>query len=113
MDNYDRFIRLVDWLALPVACLILLVLFLFFVVRPFFAYLFDPDRVAALKKIRTAQQKREETAVAAATGEEAEVEFQFKSPPLREDLQQMSRMAESDPDKAGTLVKEWLKQDKE
>lgn len=112
MDNYDRLARLVDWLALPTACFILLLLFLFFVVRPFFAYLFNLDRIKALKKLRAAQKKSEEEAAATVDNEEAAEEFQFANPPgIREDLQQMGKMAGSDPDKAGALIKEWLKKD--
>ena len=112
MDDYDRLAHLIDWLALPAACFILLLLFLFFVVRPFFAYLFNPDRIKALKKVRAAQIKREEAAAATVENEAAEEEFQFTNPPgIREDLQQMSKMADSNPDRAGALIKQWLKKD--
>ena len=112
MDNYDRLARLVDWLALPTACFILLLLFLFFVVRPFFAYLFNPDRIKALKKVRAAQKKTEEAVAATVDNEDAGEEVQFANPSgLREDLQQMSKMADSNPDRAGALIKQWLKKD--
>jgi len=112
MDNYDRLARLVDWLAWPTACFILLLLFLFFVVRPFFAYLFNPDRIKALKKVRAAQKKKEEAVAATVDNEDAGEEVQFANPPgLREDLQQMSKMADSNPDRAGALIKQWLKKD--
>jgi len=116
MEKYETIARFAEWLALPLACFILLILFLFFVVRPFFSYLFNWDRINALKILQEAEKKTEIDRKSDAAGPEqggAEDDEAAGSPlPDRRDEQQlMSKLAKSDPEKAGSLVKQWLRKD--
>ncbi|RJX29623.1 MAG: hypothetical protein C4531_10310 [Desulfurivibrio sp.] len=116
MEKFDTIARIAEWLALPLTYLILLVLFLFFMVRPFFSYLFNWNRIHALKTLQEAQQKKEEAQRAAAAREEqaaAEEDESFVPPPpdRGDERRIMNKLAESDPEKAGDLVKQWLRKD--
>lgn len=115
MEKFEEIARIAEWLALPLVYFILLVLFLFFVVRPFFAHIFNADRINALRTLQEAGKEMEmaqQTDTArdeqGAAGDDQPAE---PAPGNRDEQQLMSRLAESDPEKAGSLVKQWLRKD--
>lgn len=118
MDKFETIARIADWLALPLAYFILLLLFLLFVVRPFFSYLFDWNRINALN-ILQGQRNEEETTRKADSPpdlQETVEENEFiPTPPseIKDSRQGMSNLAASDPEKAGNLVRQWLRKDRE
>jgi len=56
MDSFDSIINFISWLAMPISLLIVLLLIIFLVIRPFFANLFDVERMT---KIADEERKRE------------------------------------------------------
>lgn len=110
MENFDKYVEIAEWLALPLTYFILIVLFLFFVVRPFFAYLFDVERVKM-----NMDEKEEEGSEFPEEFYDTELpdsdEVMAKPSGVNEDRQKINKLAESDPAKAGDLVKQWLKKD--
>ncbi|OKY75537.1 MAG: hypothetical protein BM485_07310 [Desulfobulbaceae bacterium DB1] len=115
MENIDTLIKIVELLALPLVVLFLLVLFFVFAVRPFFAFLFDKKRLDALAAVRRAQKKMAERLEESRDGDEQEhFEEQYSAEnDIRADQREISKIAESDPRKAGELVRQWLKKDKD
>ena len=118
MEKYETIARFAEWLALPLAYFFLLVLFLFFVVRPFFSYLFNWNRINALKILQEAEKKTETDQKSDAAwpepgGEEVDEAAGSPLPDRRDEQQLMSKLAESDPEKAGNLVKQWLRKDQQ
>ncbi|MBU0909411.1 MAG: hypothetical protein KKA54_00925 [Proteobacteria bacterium] len=116
MENYETIVRFAEWLALPLAYFVLLILFLFFVVRPFFSYLFNWNRINALKTLQEARNEKEidrkpDAAWGEQVGAEDDESFDPPSPESRNEQLLMSKLAESDPEKAGSLVKQWLRKD--
>jgi len=117
MEKFETIARVAEWLALPLVYFILLVLFLFFVVRPFFSYLFNWNRINALRTLQKAREKmamteQPDTAALDEQGEAGDDESaEFLHPGNSDEQQLMSRLAESDPEKAGSLVKQWLRKD--
>jgi len=116
MEKFETIARIAEWLALPLTYFILLVLFLFFVVRPFFTYLFNWNRINALRTLQEAHKKKEMTRQPDTDGDEQgaaedEEPAEFLHPGTGDEQQLMGRLAESDPEKAGTLVKQWLRKD--
>lgn len=121
MDTLVEIVDMVDWLILPLTYFILLVLFIFFVVRPFFAHLFDSNRLKAIKaqkEAKLAAQKEKENEEAANKGED-----KWKTPSmysqddnsqsLKAQQEEISKLAETDPEKAGELVRQWIQKDKD
>ncbi|MDR9500773.1 MAG: hypothetical protein RI601_03150 [Desulfurivibrionaceae bacterium] len=109
-----QIIRLVAWFATPLAYGVLLFLFFFLFVRPFFAYIFDPQRLAR-KKIIDAKKKKN----AAALELHENVDFQNLShksdgdnPPLMSDDQKIAKPGVPDSESGGNLVKKWLHSEK-
>ncbi|MBU4262595.1 MAG: hypothetical protein KKC76_12125 [Proteobacteria bacterium] len=116
MENYETIVRFAEWLALPLAYFILLILFLFFIVRPFFSYLFNWNRIKVNEILQEAQKEKEiDRKPDAAWPEQGEAEedesFAPPSPDSRDEQELMSRLAKSDPERAGSLVKKWLRKD--
>lgn len=116
MKNFNTIIEIVDWLALPVTYLILTILFFLFVVRPFFAYLFSLDKIK-IEKVADAKKKTEAIDKYLKEGFDDDGD---ETVPVNKDIaiaalsdsEKMSKLAESDPEKAGDLVKQWLKKEK-
>ena len=114
MDKFDTIVRFAEWLAMPLVYFVLLMLFLFFVVRPFFSYLFSWNRINAIKTLQEIEQEKEaqeEAEAALAEPEEDDDSFVPPPPGSQEEQQMMSKLAKSNPEKAGTLVKQWLQKD--
>lgn len=115
MDKLETIARFAEWCAFPLAIFIMLVLFLFFVVRPFFAYLFDWNRIYALRVLREqerAVQEVKKTDLPPKLNKAEEEEFVPPPPSQTKDRRYvMSKLAASDPEKAGNLVKQWLRTD--
>lgn len=70
MEKLEVLARIAEWLALPLTYFILLVLFLFFIVRPFFSHLFNWDRIMAVRALQETRKKMEMPQQADATGDE-------------------------------------------
>ncbi|MCJ7601537.1 MAG: hypothetical protein MUO63_08555 [Desulfobulbaceae bacterium] len=115
MEKLERITQIAEWLVSPLSYFILLVLFLFFVVRPFFPYLFNWDRIIAIRTLQKAQKEmqmsQQADAVRDEQGEAGDDQAPESVPGNRDEQQLMSRLAESDPEKAGSLVKQWLRKD--
>ncbi|MBI5559488.1 MAG: hypothetical protein HY885_17840 [Deltaproteobacteria bacterium] len=116
MDKIDRIAHILEWFALPLTYLILLFLFLFFVVRPFFSHLFNFDRIKAARKAEEEAAKARENTEELPDNAESPADTggfdKFtRSPRMTDDRQNISKLAESDPERAGNLVKQWIKKD--
>jgi flagellar biosynthesis/type III secretory pathway M-ring protein FliF/YscJ len=113
-DIIFQIVRIIEWLAVPVLYGVLLFLFFFLFVRPFFSYIFDPKRIA-MKKIIDEHKTRTESA----TKLNELVEFEDLTigpdediPDFLTDQKKIAKLATSDPEKGGNLVKQWLHSDK-
>ncbi len=109
-----QIIRLVAWFATPVTYGVLLFLFFFLFVRPFFAYIFNPQRLAR-KKIIDEQRKRKEAALALAENKAFEnlpLDPDDDNPPFMTDDQKIAKPSVPDPESGGNIVKKWLHSDK-
>ncbi|MFH1217350.1 MAG: hypothetical protein V1706_12685 [Pseudomonadota bacterium] len=111
----DKLAKIVELLALPLTVFFLLVFFFLFVVRPFFAFLFDGKRMDALADLREAQKKLEgRNDNSENNGDQGfSAEERLAQDGIRTDQQKISKIAESDPQKAGELIKQWLKKDQQ
>ena len=96
---------LVDKLVMPLVYFLMLIIFLLFVVRPFFRLL--AERQAELEP--QAIQAAGEGGVAAG-GAAGEEELQL-SPKRLTDKEKIYRLAQSDPDRAADLVRRWLREE--
>ena len=114
MDNFETIVQIADWIAFPLAYFILLLLFLFFIVRPFFAYLFDWNRINALSILQEQQKEKEKVETTDSPPDFHGSEEEAMPPPPSRDKgaqQVMSKLAVNDPENAGSLVRQWLKKD--
>ncbi len=115
MDTLETIARFADWLAFPLVYFILLLLFLFFVVRPFFSYLFDWNRIHVLGVLRKRERELQEAKETDfSLGLKQPEEVGVVPPPLSQTKDRryvMSKLAAGDPEKAGNLVKRWLRKD--
>ena len=92
-----------DLIAMPFTIGIVIILLLFFVVRPFFALLFSKDRLDALDVTEKKQRELEQNNNIEITEEPV------TKKKIITDQEKISKLAESNPERAGDLVKEWLK----
>ncbi len=123
MRVLDNIYDIVEWLAVPLIYFIIIAFLLLFVVRPFFAHLFDPQRIRAARAARELAEKEKErgieekdnestTADNSAEDDGLDVSLRRKqSGGIRKDQQTIGEIADSDPEKAGELVKQWLKKE--
>ncbi len=115
MKNLDQIIKIAEWLALPVTYIILTLLFFIFVVRPFFAYLFNYERFKHAKEAKSVKKKTKEYERILDEVFDDGDDTVALGPQSEEkglsDTEKMGKLAESDPDKAGDLVKQWLRKE--
>lgn len=119
MENIDGLITIVEMLALPLVILLLLVLFFVFVIRPFFAFLFDYERIKAVTTVNKVRQQKK--VVEEKENEDGDdpttfpsmADNPYDSSGVRGEQGKMRKMADSDPGKAGELVRQWLKNDRD
>ena len=107
-------ISLIEWLAAPLMYGVLLFLFFFLFVRPFFAFIFDPDRLA-MKKIIDEKKMRADAGIELnefVDFEDLTIDPNDDLPDFITDDKKIAKLASSDPDKGGRLVKQWLHSDK-
>ena len=110
----NQIIKVIEWLAMPLVYFILLLLFLFVFVKPFFAYLFDPKRVHlsnALDKQQksTFSQQRLNELV---EGDDLIIDPEHDDiPDILTDEEKIARLSQADPERAGQLIKQWLNHD--
>ena len=106
-DFLDILIDLADRYAMTATIILVAILFLFFVIRPFFALLFSRERLEARRALKEAEKEAETKKVT----DEKQEEF-TKSVVSQEAVREkISKLAESEPERAGDLVKQWLKED--
>ncbi len=106
--------RLIDWLVVPFLYAVLLFLFFFLFVRPFFAFIFDPQRIA-MKKIVDEKKMRTDAALELnelVDFEDLTIDPEEDIPDFMTDDKKIAKLASSNPDKGGDLVKQWLHSDK-
>ena len=109
----NQIIRLIEWLVPPFTYGILLFLFFFLFVRPFFAYIFDPERIKLKKMV---DEKKMSTDAAKKLNEivdyeDLTIDPDEDIPDFISDDQTIAKLASSDPEKGGNLVKQWLHSD--
>ncbi len=105
----DILIDLADRYAMTATIVLVVILFLFFVIRPFFALLFSRERLAARRALKAAEEDMENK-------DEADEKQEDSSETVisRGEVQEkISKLAESEPERAGDLVKQWLKEGQE
>ena len=117
----DTLIALTEVMALPLTIAVVVFLFLFCVVRPYFNMLAEKKRLEALAAVEKARlkakkRKRERSAPTAERPGLTEEAVTFDEPDPADPSavtaqEKISRLAESNPERAGDLVKEWLKSD--
>lgn len=103
-DSLEKWRELAEWLAMPVITLLIVLLVILFVVKPFFKLL-AAKQVESHKLAVTTDRLGHP--IAAAAGEE---ELSL-SPRGLTDQERIYRLAQSDPDRAADLVRRWLREE--
>lgn len=104
---------MIEWLAMPLVYTVLVLIFFIFIVKPFFLYVFDPDRVASHSAAK------ETTSINDASKELNELldkddltlDEDEDIPDILTDDQKIAKLAASSPEKGQALVKQWLNSD--
>jgi flagellar biosynthesis/type III secretory pathway M-ring protein FliF/YscJ len=104
---------MIEWLAMPLVYTVLVLIFFIFIVKPFFLYVFDPDRVASHSAAK------ETTSINDASKElnelldkdELTLAEDEDLPGILTDDQKIVKLAASSPEKGQALVKQWLSSD--
>lgn len=110
----NQIIRVMEWLVVPLLYAVLLFLFFFLFVRPFFSFIFDPERIA-MKKIIDEKRMRTDAAMELneiVDFEDLTINPDEDIPDFMTDDKKIAKLASSDPEKGGNLVKQWLHSDK-
>ncbi len=105
VSAFERWRGLMEGLAMPIAYVLVALVFVFFVVRPFMGFLTS----------RLVQTKRRVIAEAPSPTEEAPSQEEVVAAPKRPltDKERILRLAQSDPDRAADLVRRWLREEYE
>ena len=106
-DILDILIDLADRYAMTTTIVLVVILFLLFVIRPFFALLFSRERLAARRALKEAEEDVENKDVA----DEKQEDFSETVISQEAVQEKISKLAESEPERADDLVKQWLKED--
>lgn len=101
-DPLDKWRSLAEWLARPVMTLLIILLVILFVIRPFFRLL-TAKQVESHRLAGVAERGGRQAA-----GEEGEEEELTLAPRGSTDQERIYRLAQSDPDRAADLVRRWL-----
>jgi flagellar M-ring protein FliF len=101
-DPLDKWRDLIEQFLMPFVYLIIGVLFMLLVVRPFF-------RILSKKRFEETAEGRRAAMKGVEEGEEEE-DLKLKQPGLT-DKERMYRLAQSDPDRAADLVRRWLREE--
>lgn len=105
--------KTIEWLAMPLVYALLGLIFFFFIVKPFFSYVFDPDRVAShlaakeTTSINDASKEFDELL----DNDDLTLTEDEDIPDILTDDQKIAKLAASSPDKGQALVKKWLNSD--
>ncbi len=105
----DILIDLADRYAMTATIVLVVILFLFFVIRPFFALLFSRERLAARRALKAVKEDMENKDEADENQEDSSETVVSRG----EVQEKISKLAESEPERAGELVKQWLKEGQE
>ena len=105
--------ELIEWLAMPLVYVLLGLIFFVLIVKPFFSYVFDPDRVAshnaATKTVSINDASKELNELL--DNNDLVIEPTMHIPDILTDDQKIAKLAESSPSKGHALVKQWLNSD--
>ncbi len=109
-DMLIMILKMIEWLALPVVYALIGFIFFFLIVKPFFSYVFDPERIASHK---AAEETRSMSEAAKEfddliDGDDLTVSPDTDIPDILTDDQKIAKLAASDPKKGEELVKKWL-----
>lgn len=102
-DAMQKWREMTEWLAMPFMYLLIAVLVILFVIKPFF-------KLLAAKQIETHRvaDMAEHGGMMGAGGEEEDLSL---SPRGLTDQERIYRLAQSDPDRAADLVRRWLREE--
>ena len=105
--------KIVEWLAMPMVYMIVGVVFFVLIVKPFFSYVFDPDRVASHNAAQetTSMNDASKEFNEILDGDDLTVTPGEDIPDILTDDQKIAKLAASSPDKGQALVKKWLNSD--
>jgi flagellar biosynthesis/type III secretory pathway M-ring protein FliF/YscJ len=112
-DVIGMITELVEWLAMPMVYVLLGLIFFILIVKPFFLYVFDPDRVAShnaatkTTSINDASKELNELL----ESDDLTIEPDKNIPDILTDDQKIAKLAASSPAKGQALVKQWLNSD--
>ena len=101
---------MIEWLALPMVYAIIGFVFFFLIVKPFFSYVFDPDRVASHNAAEEATSLNETSKEFddLIDGDDLTVAPDEDIPDILTDDQKIAKLVASNPKKGQELVKQWL-----
>lgn len=106
-DSMEKYRSIMEWLAMPLVYLLVAVMVLLFVIKPFF-------KILAAKQTEprhTGSIPRAGEHAAASAGAGAEEEDFSLAPRGLTDQERIYRLAKSDPDRAADLVRRWLREE--
>ncbi len=104
-DAMEKWREMTEWLAMPLVYLLIAVLVILFVIKPFF-------RLLASKQIEVQRAADMAAAGGAGLGPEGMTEEDLSlSPRGLSDQERIYRLAQSDPDRAADLVRRWLREE--
>lgn len=112
-DVLETMTKMVEWLAMPLVYTILGVIFFLFIVKPFFSYVFDPDRVAShnAAKETTSINDVSKEFNEILDSEDLTLSPGEDIPDILTDDQKIAKLAASSPSKGQALVRQWLHAD--
>ena len=108
VDAMEKYRAMLEWLAMPLVYLLVAILVLFFVIKPFL-------KILAAKQLETRvggiSAKSGGHGPAVGGGVAAEEEDLTLAPRGLTDQERIYRLAQSDPDRAADLVRRWLREE--
>ena len=112
-DGITMLTNMIEWLAMPMVYGLLGLIFFLFIVKPFFMYVFDPDRVAShtVATETTAINEVAKEFDELLDGDDLTLSPSEDIPDILTDNEKIAKLAASSPDKGQALVKQWLNTD--
>lgn len=109
-DVLIMILKMIEWLALPMVYVLIGIMFFLLIVKPFFSYVFDPERIASHKTDAESRSMNEASKEFddLIDGDELTVSPDEDIPDILTDDQKIAKLAASDPRKGEELVKKWL-----
>ncbi len=104
--------KIIEWLAMPLVYVVLGIIFFLLIVKPFFSYIFDPDRI---NSHNAAEEKNSMLEASMELDELIDDDLLLEPdediPNILTDDQKIAKLAASSPSKGQALVKQWLNSD--